>query len=65
MMLSDNIVITGNRAMARSFAKINLTLDIVGVMDNGYHSLKTIMQSINLSDIIIIDKHLLFDQNKT
>ncbi len=55
-MLSDNIVITGNRAMARSFAKINLTLDIVGVRDNGYHNLKTIMQSVNLSDIIIVDK---------
>ncbi len=55
-MLSDSIVITGNRAMARSFAKINLTLDIVGVRDNGYHNLKTIMQSVNLSDIIIVDK---------
>ncbi len=55
-MLSDNIVITGNRAMARSFAKINLTLDIVGVRDNGYHDLKTIMQSVNLSDIVIVDK---------
>ncbi len=55
-MLSDNIVITGNRAMARSFAKINLTLDIVGVRDNGYHNLKTIMQSVNLSDIVIVDK---------
>lgn len=55
-MLSDNIVITGNRVMARSFAKINLTLDIVGVRDNGYHNLKTIMQSVNLSDIVIVDK---------
>ena len=55
-MLSDNIVIKGNRAMARSFAKINLTLDIVGTRDNGYHNLKTIMQSVNLSDIIIVDK---------
>ncbi len=55
-MLSDNIVITGNRAMARSFAKINLTLDIVGIRDNGYHNLKTIMQSVNLSDIVIVDK---------
>ncbi|MBR3791959.1 MAG: 4-(cytidine 5'-diphospho)-2-C-methyl-D-erythritol kinase [Clostridia bacterium] len=55
-MLSDSIVITGNRAMARSFAKINLTLDIVGVRENGYHNLKTIMQSVNLSDIIIVDK---------
>ena len=56
MILYDNMIIKGNRAMTRSFAKINLTLDIVGVMDNSYHSLKSIMQTTNLSDIIIIDK---------
>ena len=55
-MLYESIVINGNRAMARSFAKINLILDIVGIRDDGYHNLKSIMQSINLSDIVIVDK---------
>ena len=55
-MLYESIVINGDRAMARSFAKINLILDIVGVREDGYHNLKSIMQSVNLSDIVIVDK---------
>ena len=55
-MLYENIVINNDRAMARSFAKINLILDITGIRDDGYHNLKTIMQCVNLSDIVIVDK---------
>lgn len=31
-------------------AKINLTLDIIGKLDNGYHNLQMIMQTIDLCD---------------
>lgn len=31
-------------------AKINLTLDIIGKLDNGYHDLRMIMQTIDLCD---------------
>lgn len=55
-MLSDDIVITGNRAIARSYAKINLTLDILGKRDNGYHDVEMVMQSLSLFDLLIIDK---------
>lgn len=55
-MLKDSIVITKNRAMARSYAKINLTLDITGTREDGYHTLETIMTCVNLSDIVIVDK---------
>ncbi len=34
----------------RSFAKINLGLEITGRRDDGYHTLRTIFQSIDLSD---------------
>ena len=37
-------------------AKINLFLDIVGRLDNGYHSLFMIMQSVALSDKITLEK---------
>lgn len=37
-------------------AKINLSLDIVGKHQNGYHDIKTIMQTINLFDFITIEK---------
>lgn len=56
MSLADHVVIIGNRALARSYAKINLTLDVIGKLDNGYHEIEMIMQTINLFDLIIIDK---------
>lgn len=56
MELSRDIVINGNRAMARSWAKINLTLDVTGKREDGYHLIETVMQMVNLSDIVIVDK---------
>lgn len=55
-MLADDIVITGGRAIARSYAKINLTLDVLGKRDDGYHDVQMIMQTVSLFDLIIIDK---------
>ena len=55
-MLSDHIVITGGRAVARSFAKINLTLDVIGRRENGYHDIEMIMQSVSLFDLVLVDK---------
>ncbi|MCC8169681.1 MAG: 4-(cytidine 5'-diphospho)-2-C-methyl-D-erythritol kinase, partial [Oscillospiraceae bacterium] len=55
-MLSDNIVITGGRAIARSYAKINLTLDVLGRCPNGYHNVEMIMQTVSLFDLIIVDR---------
>lgn len=37
-------------------AKINLSLDITGLREDGYHELEMIMQSISLSDIIRVKK---------
>ena len=56
MLISDNMVIHGNRAMVKSYAKINLTLDVLGKMENGYHEIESIMQTVNLFDLIIIDR---------
>ncbi|NLK65204.1 MAG: 4-(cytidine 5'-diphospho)-2-C-methyl-D-erythritol kinase [Tissierellia bacterium] len=37
-----------------SYGKINLFLDIKGKLENGYHALKTVMQSIDIYDEIIL-----------
>lgn len=42
-------------------AKINLFLDITGKLDNGYHSLFMVMQSIGLCDEITLEKNGLGD----
>ena len=38
-----------------AFAKINLTLDVLGKREDGYHDIKSIMQTISLRDDIQID----------
>ena len=40
----------------RSYAKLNLYLDIGEKLDNGYHNIETIFQTINLFDEINIEK---------
>lgn len=41
----------------KAAAKINLMLDILKRLDNGYHSLFMIMQSVNLYDVINVEKN--------
>lgn len=38
----------------KGYAKINLHLDITGAMDNGYHNVQTVMQSISLCDEVTV-----------
>jgi len=38
-----------------AFAKINLTLDVLGKREDGYHDLKSVMQTVSLRDDIEID----------
>lgn len=38
-----------------AYAKINLTLDITGRRQDGFHTLSTIMQSISLADTVFIE----------
>jgi len=40
---------------SQAFAKINLSLDIISKMADGYHYLKTVMQTVSLSDEITIE----------
>lgn len=55
-MIIDDIVINGGRAMARSYAKINLTLDVLGKRPDGYHDVEMIMQTVSLYDLVLVDK---------
>ena len=55
-MLAENTVLIGRRAITRSYAKINLTLDVLSKRENGYHDIKMIMQTVSLFDLILVDK---------
>ena len=38
-----------------AFAKLNLTLDVLGKREDGYHDLQSVMQTISIRDDIEID----------
>lgn len=40
----------------KSRAKINLSLDILGVLPNGYHEVEMIMQQIDLYDLVTVER---------
>jgi 4-diphosphocytidyl-2-C-methyl-D-erythritol kinase len=41
-------------AVVRSFAKVNLTLDVLGTRADGYHAIESVMQTIGLHDTIAL-----------
>ena len=43
------------RIQQTAYAKINLSLDILGRMENGYHKVRMVMQTIDLSDELIFE----------
>lgn len=56
MRLTDTMVITGSRAILKSYAKINLTLDVTAKRADGYHDIESVMQTVSLFDLVIVDK---------
>lgn len=42
----------------RAYAKVNISLDVVGKRDDGYHLLEMVMQNIELYDEITLNKRL-------
>ena len=38
-----------------AFAKLNLTLDVLGKREDGYHDLQSVMQTISIRDDIVLD----------
>ncbi len=39
---------------AKAYAKLNLTLDILGILPDGYHNLEMVMQSVSLCDSVAV-----------
>ena len=38
-----------------AFAKVNLTLDVLGKREDGYHDLQSVMQTLSIRDDVEID----------
>lgn len=44
-----------DKLTVKAFAKLNLFLEITGTLENGYHSLETVMQSVDLYDEVTVE----------
>lgn len=44
------------KVIEKSRAKINLSLDVLGLLDNGYHEVEMIMQQIDLYDLVTVER---------
>ncbi len=51
-------------AVKKAYAKINVTLDVLGRREDGYHLVKMIMQSVNLYDVLTFEKTGILESNK-
>ncbi|MBQ7775144.1 MAG: 4-(cytidine 5'-diphospho)-2-C-methyl-D-erythritol kinase [Lachnospiraceae bacterium] len=40
----------------KAYAKINLGLDVIGRLENGYHEVKMIMQTVGIYDVLTLEK---------
>jgi len=43
-----------NETVVKARAKINIVLDVVGKRDNGYHDIRTVMQTLDLHDMVTV-----------
>src|SRR5258705_5259925 len=46
---------TARRLVLNAAAKINLTLEVLGRRDDGYHEIATVMQAVDLSDRLVLE----------
>ncbi len=40
----------------KAYAKVNYALDVVGVRADGYHDIRTVMQSVSLADVVTVER---------
>lgn len=45
-----------DRIVENATAKVNLSLDVLGILENGYHEVEMILQEINLADEVLLTK---------
>ena len=44
------------KVVTKAFAKINLSLDVLGKLENGYHEVQMVMQTVSVFDLVTVTK---------
>ena len=45
-----------DQCVRKAYAKINLGLDVIGRLENGYHVVKMVMQTVGIYDVLTLKK---------
>lgn len=45
-----------DKCVKKAYAKINLGLDVIGRLPNGYHEVKMVMQTVGIYDVLTLEK---------
>ena len=49
-------IMSSEQLILKAYAKVNLTLEILGRRDDGYHDVATILQTVDLADTLVINQ---------
>ncbi|MBQ3022229.1 MAG: 4-(cytidine 5'-diphospho)-2-C-methyl-D-erythritol kinase [Clostridia bacterium] len=44
------------KTVTKAFAKINLSLDVLGKLENGYHEVQMVMQTVSVFDLVTVER---------
>ena len=44
------------KIVTKAFAKINLSLDVLGTLENGYHEVQMVMQTVSVFDLVTVER---------
>ena len=54
-VISDrDSIMAREQLILKAYAKVNLTLEVIGKRDDGYHNVATILQTVDLADRVVI-----------
>ena len=54
LVLASVVILNTKKITLKANAKINLTLDILGKREDGYHLIDTVMQSVTIYDTVVV-----------
>ncbi len=54
LVSGGDLVMASEQVKLMAYAKVNLTLEVIGKRDDGYHNVATILQTVDLADTVVI-----------
>ena len=56
IVFEQDAIMSSEQLTLKAYAKVNLTLEVIGKRDDGYHNVATILQTVDLADMVVINQ---------